>query len=70
MIPIYISFFKYNLLGIEGISDSKFWGKDPWMFRKFRVENGEENSKRTSVGLWGTAPLIAPHDSLYPYVLG
>ena len=51
MIPIYISFFMYNLLGIEGISDSKFSGKDPWMIRRFRVENGEENSKRTSVGL-------------------
>ena len=39
IIRVFGFLFKYNLLGIEGISDSKFWGKDPWMFRKFRDEN-------------------------------
>ena len=42
-------FFELNLLGIEGINDSKCMGKEPLRFRRFRVENRRGKTVKT----WG-----------------
>ena len=59
-------FFESNLLGIEGNNDPKYFGKEPWKFRGFKMRIKEEKLKRLFVGPWGTATTIAPHDNLCP----
>ena len=44
MFPGYI--FEYNLLGIEGISDNKCLGKEPWKFKGFRDEKMDKKSRK------------------------
>ena len=64
MIRVFRLFYESKLLGIESINDPKGVGEDSWKTVRFRVENGEEKSKRASVGPWSAAPPIASQDCL------
>ena len=63
-IRIFKLFFESNILVIEVINNPKWLGWDPWKFRGFRDENGEEKWKAQYERPWGAAPTRAPQNNL------
>ena len=60
LIPAFGLFLKYNLLGIEVISNPNCLGKDPWEFSRFRDEKRRRKVKFRFDKPWGTALAKVP----------